>query len=100
MSELALTAEELLAWLQLPALLTIAQQPVAQQPAALAKLEDAAAEAIEVAQSSGYNLDLYLASIPPTFPKPAPSSSEPVPKDASPKAGRRKPKTKVEVPTT
>jgi glycosidase len=66
--------EELLAWLQLPALITIAQQPLAQQPAALTALKAVLASTTQAAQSASYNLDLYLASTsttPPAPPKPA-----------------------------
>jgi hypothetical protein len=63
--------EELLAWLQLPALLAIAQQPLAQQPAALAALKAVLASATQAAQSAAYNLDLFLATTSTTPPTPA-----------------------------
>jgi hypothetical protein len=67
--------EELLAWLQLPALITIAQQPLTQQPAALTTLKAAATETTAAAQSAAYNLDTFLAP-PPTIP-PKPASRKP-----------------------
>jgi hypothetical protein len=69
--------EELLAWLQLPALLDIVQQPSAQRPAALAKLETATTAAIQAAQSAGYNLEAYLASATPAIGKAAPPKAKP-----------------------
>jgi hypothetical protein len=67
--------EELLAWLQLPALIEIAQQPSAQ-PRAIAELESAFAAACEAAHDAGYRLDLYIATAKPQPAKP------PVPKPA------------------
>jgi hypothetical protein len=79
--------EEFLAWLQLPTLFTIAQQPLAQQPAALAALKVSASEAIAAAHAAGYNLDLYLASVPLTPQKPPAANPT-----SSPKTRTRKPK--------
>jgi hypothetical protein len=52
--------EELLTWLQLPALLKIAEQP-SGQVAGLAEIEASVAAAGEAAQAAGYNLEKYLA---------------------------------------
>jgi hypothetical protein len=78
--------EELLAWLQLPNLLTIVQQPPAQQPAALAALRASIASANAAAQNAAYNLDMYLASTPPTPEKPAAKPK------SSPRTRTQKPK--------
>jgi hypothetical protein len=59
--------EELLAWLQLPALIKIAKQPSAQ-PKAIAELESAFAAACEAAHDAGYRLDHYLAKPTPAKP--------------------------------
>ncbi len=68
--------EELLTWLQLPALLQIARQSSGQL-AALAGMEASVASARAAAQASGYNLEAYLAA---TTPKPAkPSVKQPEP---------------------
>jgi hypothetical protein len=67
--------EELLAWLQLPALIKIARQP-SPQPKSIAELESAFAAACEAAHDAGYRLDHYIAS-----PKPqlaAPPAAAPV----------------------
>jgi glycosidase len=53
--------EELLTWLQLPALLEIAADPSAQT-AALAAIEVSVAAAREAAQTAGYKLEAYLAA--------------------------------------
>jgi hypothetical protein len=55
--------EELLTWLQLPALLQVAQQPSAR-PVAVARIEASVASAKQSAQAAGYNLDSYLAVSP------------------------------------
>ena len=62
--------EELLTWLQLPALLAIAQQD-SNQSAALAQIEASVASALQAAQASGYNLETYLASSTTKAGKPA-----------------------------
>ncbi|MGD0796978.1 MAG: alpha-amylase family glycosyl hydrolase [Acidobacteriaceae bacterium] len=67
--------EELLAWLQLPTLLDIANQSSAKQPSALAELDAAATAASQAAQSAGYNLDAYLASAPTTPERPTATRS-------------------------
>jgi len=59
--------EELLTWLQLPALLEIAAEPSAQI-AGIAAIEASVAAAREAAQAAGYELDAYLAA---AAPKPA-----------------------------
>jgi hypothetical protein len=51
--------EELLTWIQLPALLEIAQQSTGESKA-IADLEDAISRASHAATQSGYNLDTYL----------------------------------------
>jgi glycosidase len=84
--------EELLVWLQLPALLDIASRPPAKQTAALAALEAAAAEAIAAAHTAGYNLDAYLASAPRTPEQPAAPVSSPSKPKGTPKTRSRKPK--------
>jgi hypothetical protein len=51
--------EELLGWLQLPALINLAQQsPIS--PDSIKTLEAAVLESCKSAQTAGYNLDLYL----------------------------------------
>jgi hypothetical protein len=64
--------EELLAWLQLPALIQIALQETGQ-PKAIAELESAFAAACEAAHDAGYRLDTYIASAKPQPSKPAPT---------------------------
>jgi hypothetical protein len=67
--------EELLAWLQLPTLIKIAQQKTGQAKA-IADLEAAFAAACEVAHAAGYRLDRYIASAKPQAAKPTqPASS-------------------------
>jgi hypothetical protein len=61
--------EELLAWLQLPDLIRIAQR-TSGQAKSIAELEAAYAAACEAAHASGYQLDAYLASFKPASPKP------------------------------
>jgi len=61
--------EELLAWLQLPALIKIAQQDSAQANS-IAELEATFAAACEAAHAAGYRLDAYLASAKPNPPTP------------------------------
>ncbi|MGA1981290.1 MAG: alpha-amylase family glycosyl hydrolase [Acidobacteriaceae bacterium] len=56
--------EELLAWLQLPTLIRIAQQD-STQAKAMADLESAFAAACEAAHDAGYRLDHYIASSKP-----------------------------------
>ena len=68
--------EELLAWLQLPALIKIARQE-AGQAKSIAELESAFAAACEAAHDAGYRLDHYIASAKPQPAKlPAPKSVE------------------------
>jgi hypothetical protein len=61
--------EELLTWLQLPALLEIARTGAAQveagQPAGIAEIESSVATAHEAAKAAGYNLEAYFASFKP-----------------------------------
>jgi glycosidase len=52
--------EELLTWLQLPALLEMATADAARG-AGIAAIEKSVAAALDAAKSSGYNLDVYLA---------------------------------------
>jgi hypothetical protein len=58
--------EELLTWLQLPALIHIVQaettQPKSAQPTGIAAIEDSVAAARIAAQRAGYNLKKYLAA--------------------------------------
>jgi hypothetical protein len=61
--------EELLAWLQLPTLIKIAQQD-STQAKAIADLESAFAAACEAAHDAGYRLDHYIASSKPQLAKP------------------------------
>jgi hypothetical protein len=73
--------EELLTWLQLPALIEIARttsgKPKSAPAEALAKLEASVATALEAAASSGYNLDKYLAGTKPV-PTILPAAKDPV----------------------
>ena len=82
--------EELLGWLQLPALIKLAQQsPI--NPDSIKALETAVLESCKSAQTAGYNLDLYLhpeqlkvatmqvAGDPKPMPPPA-SKAKPAPK--------------------
>jgi hypothetical protein len=62
--------EELLAWLQLPALIKIAQQK-SGQARSIADLEAAFAAACEAAHAAGYQLDAYLTSAKPQSAAPA-----------------------------
>jgi hypothetical protein len=62
--------EELLAWLQLPALIRIAQDP-AGRAKAIAELEAAFAATCEAAHDAGYQLDTYIASAKPLLAKTA-----------------------------
>jgi hypothetical protein len=59
--------EELLTWLQLPALIEIASQS-SGQAAAIAAIEASVTGAREAAEAAGYNLEKYLAT---SKPKPA-----------------------------
>ena len=52
--------EELLTWLQLPALTEIAAAEPVEQETGIAKVEAAVAAAREAAELAGYNLDVYL----------------------------------------
>jgi hypothetical protein len=61
--------EELLAWLQLPTLIKIAQQD-STQAKAMADLESAFAAACEAAHDAGYRLDDYIAAAKPQPAKP------------------------------
>jgi glycosidase len=54
--------EELLTWMQVPALLEVAQHDPGQDSPAIAQIEDSVAETLLAAQASGYNLEAYLAS--------------------------------------
>jgi len=72
--------EELLTWLQLPALIEIAAAQPVEQKSGLAKVEAAVAAAREAAALAGYNLERYLAgakhadaSLPPLEPELAPN---------------------------
>jgi hypothetical protein len=70
--------EELLAWLQLPALIKIAQLETGQSKA-IADLESAFAATCEAAHAAGYRLDIYIASAKsqpakPPAPKPVAAS--------------------------
>jgi len=82
--------EELLGWLQLPALIKLAQQsPI--NPDSIKALETAVLESCKSAKTAGYNLDLYLhpeqlkvatmqvAGDPKPMPPPA-SKAKPAPK--------------------
>jgi Alpha amylase, catalytic domain len=71
--------EELLAWLQLPALIKIAQQK-SDQAKSIAELEAAFASTCEAAHDAGYRLDAFLN---PAKPQPAALKA-----DAAPKADR------------
>jgi hypothetical protein len=71
--------EELLAWLQLPALVEIAAASPVEQESVIAKVEEVVAAARETTDLAGYNLEKYLAgndaaehSRPLTEPKLAP----------------------------
>jgi hypothetical protein len=91
--------EELLGWLQLPALINLAQQsPVS--PDSIKTLEAAVLESCKSAQTAGYNLDLYLQ---PEQLKVAAtqvaSDSKPAPTPAS-KAKPAAKKPKKPTPTT
>lgn len=77
--------EELLTWLQLPALIEIARtdgHPQGVQLAALAKVESSVAAARAAATSAGYKLDAYLA--PPPTPLQS-AAKPPVKPSTSPK---------------
>jgi glycosidase len=67
--------EELLAWLQLPALIKIAQQKSGQAKS-IAELEAAFAATCEAAHAAGYQLDAYLTSAKPQ--STAPATAQPV----------------------
>jgi glycosidase len=56
--------EELLTWLQLPALIEIARRD-SGQAAAIAEIEASVAAAREAAQAAGYNLEKYLTAAAP-----------------------------------
>jgi hypothetical protein len=71
--------EELLAWLQLPALIKIAQRKTGQAKS-IAELEAAFAATCEAAHDAGYQLDAYITSAKPTPTSPPPSPSPPEPK--------------------
>jgi hypothetical protein len=60
--------EELLAWLQLPDLIRIAQR-TSGQAKAIAELEAAYAATCEAAHAAGYQLDAYLATFKPALPR-------------------------------
>jgi hypothetical protein len=82
--------EELLCWVQLPALLEIARQPKATaktQAAQLAKVEAAVSRAYRTAKTAGYNLKNYLEGWQASPTKPA-ATPDPAPKL------KRKPQTK------
>jgi glycosidase len=64
--------EELLAWLQLPALIRIAQQK-SGQAAAIATLESAYAATCETAHDAGYQLAEFITPARPQPPAPAPT---------------------------
>jgi hypothetical protein len=66
--------EELLGWLQLPALLKAAEQSPAHADS-VTRLEEAVLKASQSAQTSGYNLSLYLAPEPPTTDKEDPAGA-------------------------
>ena len=60
--------EELLTWLQLPALLRVAEQSSGQREA-IAEIEASVHAACAVAETAGYNLDVYLAASAREAPK-------------------------------
>jgi hypothetical protein len=66
--------EELLAWLQLPALIRIAQQP-SGQATAIAALEAAYAAACETAHDAGYQLAEFVTPAKPQPPAPTPTAA-------------------------
>ncbi len=68
--------EELLAWLQLPALIKIAQQKSGQAKS-IAELEANFAATCEAAHASGYQLDEYLTPAKPKSKEPAPTAPVP-----------------------
>ncbi|HEX9200511.1 MAG TPA: alpha-amylase family glycosyl hydrolase [Acidobacteriaceae bacterium] len=61
--------EELLTWLQVPALIEIARLE-SGQPQAIAKLEKEVADALAAAESAGYNLEGYFAVFTPSIAMP------------------------------
>jgi hypothetical protein len=73
--------EELLTWLQLPALIEIAAAKSAAQVSVIARVADGVVAAREAADLAGYNLERYLAgvdtepddSLPPIEPELAPN---------------------------
>ena len=69
--------EELLTWLQLPALVEIARQE-SGQAAGIADVEKSVAEAREAAESASYNLEAYLANPRQTAGKLVTSGAKPV----------------------
>jgi glycosidase len=70
--------EELFAWLQLPALIKIAQQKSGQADS-IAELEAAFAAACEAAHAAGYQLEAYLTSAKPQSGVPAKAQLQPAP---------------------
>jgi hypothetical protein len=66
--------EELLTWLQLPALIETARAAVgdetAGQPAGIATIESSVATAREAAEAAGYNLEAYFAAFAPSIALP------------------------------
>jgi glycosidase len=79
--------EELLAWLELPQLISIAQQPAPTRAQSVAALEASFAAICEAAHAAGYRLDIFLAPIKPQPPKPNP------PAQPAPLAVAAKPRT-------
>ena len=70
--------EEMLCWVQVPALMEIAEQP-GDQSQAIHNLEAAISLACHAATKSGYDLDLYLKLLhPEAEPAPTPGITEPV----------------------
>jgi hypothetical protein len=68
--------EELLAWLQLPALIKIAQQKSGQAKS-IAELEAAFAATCEAAHAAGYQLDAFIAQGRSKAAQPVPSVKTP-----------------------
>jgi hypothetical protein len=72
--------DELLTWLQLPALIEIAAAEPVERESGIAKVEDVVATARQAADLAGYNLEKYLegadaepdVSLPPLEPELAP----------------------------
>jgi len=79
--------EELLGWLQIPALLkTVEQSPA--HAYSVTKLENAVQKAYQSAQKSGYNLNLYLTPEPPTISEKEPTSNHNLTATPAPQAKR------------